>query len=194
MIRGITMVYDQILLRAQQNQQTVPEYMRQVAQRAIKICMQLNTQYHEPHEVVAIFEELIGSKVGEGFCLFPPFYADYGQNITIGKNVFINASCHFQDQGGISIGDGSFIGHNVTLATLNHDEDPNYRKELISAPIVIGKNVWIGANVTVTPGVTIGDGAIVAAGAVVTKDVLAETIVAGVPAKFMRKVKKRKIM
>lgn len=92
-------------------------------------------------------------------------------------------------QGGITIGDGTQIGHNVVLATLNHNEDPARRNETIPAPIIIGKNVWIGANATVVPGVTIGDGAIVAAGAVVTKDVPSDTIVGGVPAKVLRKVK-----
>ena len=125
----------------------------------------------------------------EGFYLFPPYYTDYRQNITIGKHVFLNTSCHFQDQGGITIGDGTQIGHNVVLATLNHDEDPARRSETIPGPIAIGKNVWIGANATITPGVTIGDGAIIAAGAVVTKDVPPNTIVGGVPARVIRPVR-----
>ena len=162
------------------------QYLRLAAQRAMKLTTQLNFQYHEPEEVTRLFSELIGKPVGEGFCLFPPFYTDYGQNITIGKNVFLNTSCHFQDQGGITIGDNTLIGHNVVLATLNHKIEPELRQELVAAPIVIGKNVWIGANATITPGVTIGDGAIVAAGAVVTKDVPAMTVVGGVPAKKIK--------
>lgn len=98
--------------------------------------------------------------------------------------------CKFQDQGGIFIGDGSLIGHNVVLATLNHAMDPEDRATMIPAPIHIGKRVWIGANATVLPGVTIGDGAIVAAGAVVTKDVPENTVVGGVPARVMRKIGK----
>ena len=158
------------------------------AQRAQKLTAELNFTYHEPEEVVRLFSQLIGRPVDEGFCLFPPFYTDYGQNIIIGKNVFFNTSCHFQDQGGITIGDGAQIGHNVVLATLNHCEDPARRSQTIPAPIVIGKNVWIGANATVTPGVTIGDNAIVAAGAVVTRDVPANTVVGGVPARVIRPV------
>ena len=118
----------------------------------------------------------------ETFGLFPPFYTDCGKNIHIGKNVFINMGCKFQDQGGIYIGDGALIGHNVVLATLNHAMSPEDRASMIPAPIRIGKRVWIGANATVLPGVTIGDGSIVAAGAVVTKDVPENTVVAGVPA------------
>lgn len=106
--------------------------------------------------------------------------------------MFLNTSCHFQDQGGITIGDGTLIGHNVVLATLNHDEAPERRQHTYPAPIVIGKNVWIGANATVTPGVTIGDGAIVAAGAVVTKDVPPMTVVGGVPAKIIKTIPSRK--
>lgn len=167
----------------------VYQYQRIAAQRAMKLTARLNSAYHEPEEVVRLFSELIGKPVGEGFCLFPPFYTDYGQNITIGEQVFLNAGCHFQDQGGITIGDGTLIGHNVVLATLNHNEDPARRDETVPAPIVIGRHVRIGANATVTPGVTIGDGAIVAAGAVVTKDVPPNTVVAGVPARVLRSVR-----
>ena len=106
----------------------------------------------------------------------------------MGKNVFINSGCRFQDQGGITIGDGALIGHNAVLATLNHDFSPERRTSMHPAPVVIGKNVWLGASVTVVPGVTIGDNAVIAAGAVVTKDVPAGTIAAGVPAKVLREL------
>lgn len=87
----------------------VYKYQRIATQRAIRLTTELNFQYHEPEKVTRLFSELIGKPVGEGFCLFPPFYTDYGQNITIGKNVFLNTSCHFQDQGGIMIGDGAIV-------------------------------------------------------------------------------------
>ena len=109
-----------------------------------------------------------------------------GKNIKLGEDVFINSGCHFQDQGGITIGDHSLIGHNCVLATLNHDQDPMKRADLHPAPIVIGNRVWLGANVTVLPGVTIGDGAIVAAGAVVSKDVPPNTVVGGTPARVLK--------
>ena len=130
--------------------------------------------------------QLIGRPVDEIVAMFPPIYSDFGKNITIGKGVFINSGCCFQDQGGITIGDGALIGHRVVLATINHDFAPERRATNHPAPIVIGENVWIGANVTVTPGVTIGDGAIIAAGAVVTKDVPPNVIAGGVPAKIIR--------
>jgi acetyltransferase-like isoleucine patch superfamily enzyme len=102
--------------------------------------------------------------------------------------VFINSCCCFQDQGGIIIGDNTFIGYRVTLATLNHGILPQDRVSLYPAPISVGNKVWIGAGVIVLPGVTIGDNAIIAAGAVVTTDVPADTIVGGVPAKVIKKI------
>ena len=104
----------------------------------------------------------------------------------MGKGVFINSGCRFQDQGGITIGEGSLIGHNVVPATLNHELDPDRRKDVHPAPIVIGKRVWIGSSATVCPGVTIGDGAVVAAGAVVTRDVPCNTVAGGVPARKLK--------
>ncbi len=160
----------------------VIELMRFYSREAQKITMEINTKYHEPEEMAELFSRLIGKPVGEGFALFPPFYTDFGKNITIGRNVFINSDCKFQDQGGIVIGDGALIGHSVVLATLNHDLAPEKRQQLHPAPIVIGRGVWIGANVTVTSGVTIGDNAVIAAGAVVIEDVPADTVVGGVPA------------
>ena len=166
----------------------VIEQLRFYSREAQKITMEINTKFHEPEELAEIFSRLTGKPVGEGFGLFPPFYTDFGKNIHIGKNVFINSDCKFQDQGGIYIDDGALIGHGVVLATLNHDLDPEKRQQLLPAPIRLGKGVWIGANATVTSGVTIGDHAVVAAGAVVNKDVPANTIVGGVPAKVIKSV------
>lgn len=163
-------------------------FMHGVSQEAIRMTAEINSGYHTPEELRALFSTLTGKPVDDGFGLFPPFYTDCGKNITLGKNVFINSGCCFQDQGGITIGDGSLIGHQVVLATLNHEYAVSKRAGMRPAPIHIGQRVWIGAHATVLPGVTIGDGAIVAAGAVVTKDVPACTIVAGVPARVVREL------
>lgn len=160
--------------------------MNELAQEALRLTAELNNAYHTPEEIRGIFSELTGKAIDETFSLFPPFYTDCGKNITIGKHVFFNSGCRFQDQGGIAIGDGALIGHNVVLATLNHDLAPDKRHDLLPAPIRIGKNVWIGANATILPGVTIGDNAVVAAGAVVSKDVPAQAVVGGVPARMLR--------
>lgn len=168
-------------------------FMHGVSQEALKITAEINGSYHEPQQLRALFSRLIGQPVDESFAMFPPFYTDCGKNIHIGKHVFINMGCKFQDQGGIFIGDGALIGHNVVLATLNHAMSPHDRGTMIPAPIHIGKNVWIGSNSTILPGVTIGDGAIVAAGAVVTRDVPENTIVGGVPARIMRHLSKEEL-
>lgn len=168
------------------NDSEVHRFMHKVSGEAMRVTAELNSGYHEPEEINRLFSKLIGKKVDPSFRMFPPFYSDCGKNINVGKNVFINSGCRFQDQGGITIGDGALIGHNVVLATLNHDLDPENRGTMHPSPIKIGKNVWIGANATVVPGVTIGDGAIVAAGAVVTKDVPKNVIAGGVPAKIIK--------
>lgn len=163
-------------------------YANVLFQEAIQIGMEMNTRYHTPEELRELMGRLTGKKVDETFRMFPPFYTDFGKNITIGKDVFINSGCHFQDQGGVTIGDGALIGHNVVLATINHDLDPKNGRRNHYAPIKIGAHVWIGSNVTVLPGVTIGDWAVVAAGAVVTKNVPPLTVVGGVPARVLKKI------
>ncbi|MGF6950412.1 acetyltransferase-like isoleucine patch superfamily enzyme [Neobacillus sp. B4I6] len=164
------------------------ELLKQCSYEAQKITMTLNTSYHSREEIVEIFSELTGNKVDSSFMCFPPFYTDFGKNITIGKNVFFNTGCSFQDRGGISIGNGSMIGMNVTIATLNHGLSIETRNITYPSPVMIGENVWIGSNATILPGVTIGDNSVVAAGAVVTKDVPENTVVAGVPAKVVKKI------
>lgn len=167
-------------------------YANELFQEAVRIGMELNTKYHTPEELREIMSRLIGKRVDNSFRMFPPFYTDFGKNITIGKDVFINSGCHFQDQGGIEIGDGALIGHNVVLATINHDLNPKENRKNHYAPIKIGAHVWIGSNATILSGVTIGDYAVIAAGAVVTRDVPAMTIVGGVPAKVLKVVQEEK--
>ena len=167
----------------------VHRYMHLVSQEALKVTARINGSYHTPEELRELFSELTGQQVDESFALFPPFHTDCGKNIQVGKRVFINMGCKFQDQGGIVIGDDTLIGHNVVLATLNHEMSPEDRGTMIPAPIHIGSRVWIGANATVLPGVTVGDGAVIAAGAVVTKDVPRNTVVGGIPARVIRTIK-----
>ncbi len=164
------------------------QFMHKVSQEAIKITSEINSGYHTPEEIRRLMTELTGCKIDESFCLFPPFFSDFGKNIHIGKNVFINSDCKFQDQGGIFIGDGVLIGHNVVLATLNHDMSPEKRRGMYPKPIKTGKNVWIGSNSTVLPGVTIGDNAVIGAGSVVTKDIPKNTVAAGNPARVIKTI------
>lgn len=167
------------------------ELMHELSQEALKLTMELNNKYHTPEEIVEIFSQITGKDVDKTFRMFPPFYTDCGKNITVGKNVFINCCCKFQDQGGITIGNGVFIGHNVVIATLNHDINPNNRPAMTPKKVQIEDNVWIGSNVTILPGVTIHAGSIIGAGCVVTKDIPANHIAVGNPCKVLRKIEEK---
>lgn len=162
--------------------------MHELSQEALRITMEINNTYHSREEIIALMSKLTGQQVHGSFGLFPPFYTDCGKNIRIGKRVFINAGCKFQDQGGITIGDDVLIGHNCVIATLNHVMDPDHRGDMTASPVKIGNKVWIGANVTILQGVTIGDGAIIAAGAVVNKDIPPRTVAGGIPAKIIKNI------
>lgn len=164
----------------------IHQHMTKLSREAMKITTQINSDYHEPDKLRELFSMLIGTPIDEAFNLFPPFTTDCGKNIHLGKGVFINAGCRFQDQGGISIGDHVLIGHNVVLATLNHNLAPEKRANLLPAPIKIGNGVWIGSNTTVLPGVIIGDNAVIGAGSVVTKDVPKNAVAAGNPARIIK--------
>ena len=161
-------------------------FMHDAAQEAFRLTAELNSSYRTPEQVRDIVSRLTGTEVDESVTVFPPFHSEFGKNLHLGKDVFINLGCRFQDTGGITIGDDTLIGHGTTLTTLNHAIDPARRADMRPAPVVIGRHVWLGAGVTVVPGVTIGDGAVIGAGSVVTKDVAADTIVAGVPARLVR--------
>lgn len=163
-------------------------YMSKISTKAQCICAEINGKYHEQNELISLLSELTGQEIDQSVSIFPPFSSDFGRNLHIDKNVFINAGVRIQDTGGVWIDEGALIGHNVVLATLNHDLEPSRRQNLIPAPIHIGKNVWIGSNATVLQGVTVGENSVVAAGAVVTKDVPANSIVGGVPAKLIKKI------
>lgn len=163
-------------------------FMMEAAREAQRVTAELNTGYHTAGQLRALFSRLTGEEADESFSLFPPFYTDFGKNIHIGKNVFINSGCCFQDQGGIFLGDGCLIGHQVVIATLNHDLDPKKRGGMYPAPVVLGKSVWVGAHATILAGVTIGDDSVIAAGAVVTKNVPAGVVAGGVPARVIRQL------
>ena len=165
-----------------------PDYgvINETIERAHRICAELNAGWQPPARVRALFAELTGTEPDDTLRIYTPFYAGFGRNIRVGKHVFINSCCLFMDRGGITIGDGTFIGPNVNLITTGHGLDPSDRRTTISRPIVLGRNVWIGAAAIVLPGVTIGDNSVIGAGAVVTRDVPAFAVAAGNPARVIR--------
>lgn len=167
-----------------------PEYdqINEVVNRTIKLSQKLNTSSNID-AVRNILGEIIGQKIDDSTTIFAPFYTNFGRFTTIGKNVFINHACSFLDMGGIVIEDHVLIGPRVNLVTENHPLDPPDRRALITKPITIKQNAWIGAGATILPGVTIGENAVIAAGAVVSKDVPADTVVGGIPAKVIKNLK-----
>ena len=164
-----------------------PQYpkVQAVVSRTMMLSAELNTST-DVYQVRKRLSEITGNNVDETTTVFAPFYTNFGRFINIGKRVFINHACSFLDMGGITIEDDVLIGPKVNLITENHPLDPAGRKTLISKPIVIKRNAWIGAAATILSGVTIGENSVVAAGAVVTSDVPPNTVVGGVPAKFIK--------
>lgn len=160
----------------------------QMGERARYITNELNNNYHNRYEILDIFRDLAQNDVPDNFRLNPPFYTDFGLNIHIGNNVFINSGCTFQDHGGIFIKDNVLIGNNVILTTLNHDINPYSRGNINVKSIIINSNVWIGSGAIILPGVEIGEGAIISAGSVVNKDIQPNVIVGGVPAKIIKHI------
>ncbi|WP_436870853.1 sugar O-acetyltransferase [Staphylococcus arlettae] len=122
--------------------------------------------------------------------LLSPFMVDYGYNIKLGQNVFVNHDCYFMDCATINIGDNTFIGPKCGLYTANHPLEATRRNAGLeqALPITIGPNVWLGANVVVLPGVTIGEGSVISAGSVVTKDIPAQSLAMGTPAKVVKAI------
>ena len=169
-----------------------PESAAMVAntRRAMAITAKLNRlTFDDADEVRALFSELIGKKVDDSFLLIPPFYTAHGNEIRVGRKVFVNQNCTFYDLGGLDIADEVLIGPNVSLITSGHPVEPENRGAVtIGKPIVIQRNVWIAAGATVIGGVTGGENSVVAAGSVVTRDVPPNTLVGGNPARIIRSI------
>jgi acetyltransferase-like isoleucine patch superfamily enzyme len=156
-----------------------------IVSRTMRLLAELNASA-DSSEVRKILSKITGQTIDSSTMLFLPFQINLGKFTRIGKNVFINHDCTFLDMGGITIEDDVLIGPKVCITTESHPLDPKERRKLLAKPVVIKQNAWIGAGVTILPGVTIGENSVVAAGAVVTKDVPANTVVGGVPARVVK--------
>ena len=154
----------------------------------MKTAAEMNTGYRTPKEVHEYMERILGKKLDASTTVLPPLYIDDGIPVHIGKGCFIQQCCTIFGRGGITIGNEVFIGPKVNLITINHDPDPANRSATYGRPIVIEDKVWIGINSTILPSIKIGYGAIVGAGSVVTKNVPALAIVAGNPARVIKKI------
>lgn len=154
----------------------------ETAQKLATVSLRDQGQVHD------LMEDILGKNLPESTTLLPPLYIDYGKPVSIGERCFIQQCCTFFGRGGIEIGNDVFIGPKVNLITINHDVNPDNRSATYGRKIVIEDKVWIGINSTILPGVRIGYGAIVGAGSVVTKNVEPMTIVAGNPARVIKKI------
>jgi acetyltransferase-like isoleucine patch superfamily enzyme len=152
-----------------------------------KLLVQLNTASDE-EEIRSLLSKITGLEVDATTMVFPPFQINYGKSTRLGKNVFINFDCTFLDLGGITIDDYVMLAPKVSLLSEGHPVAANNRQTLTAGSIHIRRNAWIGANATILQGVTIGENAVVAAGAIVSKDVPANTIVGGIPAKHIKNI------
>lgn len=163
-----------------------------LAERAAcqQACFELNQL---PPKAVAersgIVSKLFG-KVGENFTVVSPFYCDYGYNIKVGDNVFINMDCVMLDGGGITLGNNVFIAPQCGFYTAGHPLDAERRNKGLeyARPITIGDNVWIGGHVCVMPGVTIGDNSVIGGGSVIVHDIPAGVLAVGNPCRVIRKL------
>lgn len=135
-------------------------------------------------EQQALLREIF-AQVGKGVNIRPPFHCDYGYNIHLGANVFLNFNCVILDVVKVTIGEETQIGPGVQILTADHPRDPEQRRAglELGKPVSIGRNVWIGAGAIILPGIAVGDGAIVGAGAIVTRDVAPAATVVGNPAR-----------
>jgi acetyltransferase-like isoleucine patch superfamily enzyme len=158
--------------------------------RAMAITAALNRlTFNDAEEIRALFSELIGKKVDDSFLLIPPFFTAGGDEIRVGRNVFVNQNCTFYDLGGLELADDVMIGPNVSIITTGHPLEPSQRRAAtVGKPIVIERNVWIAAGATIIGGVTVGENSVVAAGSVVTRNVAPNTLVGGNPARVIRSI------
>ena len=152
-----------------------------------KLIVRLNNTTNAA-ETKQLLQELFEDRMHETAVITTPIHLNYGRNLRIGANTFINNDCSFLDLGGITIDEEVMIAPKVTISSEGHPVTIANRQSLSVAHVHICKNVWIGAGAVITAGVTIGENSLVAAGAVVTKDVPANVVVAGVPAKIIKEL------
>ena len=162
-----------------------------IAQRAVRLADAYHRAAVEDESAARpILAELLGT-LGEGAFIKPPLFVDYGENIHLGARSFVNYNLTALDVATITIGEDCLLGPNVQLLTPTHPIDPQPRRDKLEAaqPITLGDNVWLGGGVIVCPGVTIGDNSVVGAGSVVTKDIPANVVAVGNPARVVKEIR-----
>ena len=154
--------------------------------RCAQLCFKINHTMPYTEEYDSLITKLFMDNIGKGSRVMPPLNVVRGNNVKIGKRVVVMNNVLMMAAGGITIDDDVMVAVNVQLISNNHDL---YDHQIITCkPVHLKRNCWIGAGATILPGVSVGENAVVAAGAVVTKDVDANTVVGGNPAKFIKKI------
>jgi maltose O-acetyltransferase len=155
-------------------------------QRCRSVLQAFNARQDEDQRL-ALLEQLLG-RIGCGAFIQPPFACDYGYNLSIGDNVFVNFNTVILDCASVTIGEGTQMGPGVQILAADHPRDPQVRRSLLelARPVSIGSNVWIGAAAVVLPGVSVGDDSIIGAGSVVTRDIPSGVVAVGSPCRVVR--------
>lgn len=159
-----------------------------ILEETLKLTNELNLGYKAPEEVREILAKITDSEIDNSVQVLTPFNTDFGRNIKIGKDVFINKSCMFVDLGGITLEDNVLVGPEVKILSVNHPIETQNRRGVIIKSVKIKRNAWIGAGAIICPGVTVGENSVIGAGSVVTKDVPDNCVYAGVTAKFIKNI------
>lgn len=161
----------------------------ELARKTVKNKLRTYNNSTEEEDRHSMLKDLLGS-IGKNVTIWPPFNCIYGENIHLGDNIFFNLNCMIIDNNHVRIGDHAMFGPGVQIYTAAHPLDAVSRNQgwEVTRPITIGNSVWIGGSAILLPGVTIGDEAVIGAGAVVTRDVPAGVVVAGNPARIIRKI------
>ena len=158
-------------------------------QTRLKLWRFNNLRPDQTYEMNEILRSLFGS-IGERFIINQPFRCDYGSNIFLGEDCFINFNCTILDEAKVTIGNNAFLGPNISIFTACHPLQADKRNKFIewAEPVTIGNNVWIGGDVTILPGVTVGDNVVIGAGSVVTKRFPSNVVIGGNPAKIIKEL------
>ncbi|KAJ1832598.1 hypothetical protein IWW55_002971 [Coemansia sp. RSA 2706] len=165
-------------------------YLRQLHKEAQEKSAKLALVRHEPEKYIEAMRELLGSVGDDKAIIESPVYFDYGKNLHVGKEFYMNYNCTILDCARVDIGDNVLFGPSVQVYTAEHPVDPAERLTGLESarPIKIGNNVWVGGGAIILPGVTIGSGVTIGAGSVVTKDIPDNVVVVGNPARIVKHV------
>ena len=156
--------------------------------RARRLLARYNaTEEEQEDERLSLLRDLL-AQVGDDPWIEPPFFCDYGTNLSVGNRFYANTGCVVLDSAPVTLGDRVLLGPAVQLLAATHPLEPELRAQGLeyAEPIAVGDDVWLGGGAVVLPGVTIGDRAVVGAGSVVARDVPADAVVAGNPARVIR--------